>query len=63
MTKKTSTIAEAKAPAGAQREHFSRAPANAALTSDAKVELFVKYGATQWKGLGGHPIPRLLITQ
>ena len=29
---------------------------------DAKVELAAKYGGTQWKRLGEHPIARQLIT-
>jgi hypothetical protein len=30
---------------------------------DAKVELFAKYGSTQWKRIGEYPITRRLITK
>jgi hypothetical protein len=30
---------------------------------DAEVELFAKYGATQWKRIGQYPITRMLITK
>jgi hypothetical protein len=30
---------------------------------DAKVELFAKYGSTQWKRVGEYPIERVLITK
>ncbi len=40
MTKKTSTTAEPKAAASAKPADFSKAPANASLKPDAKIELF-----------------------
>jgi hypothetical protein len=30
---------------------------------DAKVELFAKYGSTQWARLGSYPIARQLVTK
>ena len=30
---------------------------------DAKVELFAKYGSTQWVRLGSYPITRQLLTK
>jgi pyruvate dehydrogenase E1 component alpha subunit len=42
VTKKTSTTAEPKAAASASPDDFSRAPANASLAAEAKIELFRK---------------------
>ena len=63
------TVAAVSSSACAQKADFNEVGRQMAIMLqnshfvDAKVELFAKYGSTQWARVGTYPVTRQLITK